>query len=106
MIKNHADSLIYQSEKLLAESGDKISDEDKSAIGSGIENLKLALEGEDLSALKAAIETLNQALHKASSAMYQDAGNQQESHAQQNDSEADVKEDENVVDAEFEEVGA
>lgn len=102
--KNHADSLVYQSEKLLSESGDKISDEDKSAIGSGIESLKLVLEGEDLSALKAAIETLNQALHKASSAMYQDAGNQQEPNAQQNGGETDVKKDENVVDADFEEV--
>ena len=102
--KNHADSLVYQSEKLLAESGDKISDEDKSAIQSGLENLKLAMDVEDLSGLQGAIETLNQALHKASSSMYQDAGNQQEPHTQQNSAETEVKKDEDVVDAEFEEV--
>lgn len=103
---NHADSLVYQSEKLLSESGDKISEDDQSAIRSGIEKLKLAMAGKDLSELKSAIEILNQALHKASSAMYQDAGKQQGPDAQQNGSQTDVKEDENVVDADFEEVGA
>ena len=104
--KNQADSLIYQSEKLVAESGDKIPAEDKAAIEDGIKNLKLVLEGEDLPALKAALETLNEAVHKASAAMYQNTANQQEANAQPENGKSAPTENEDVVDAEFEEVDA
>ncbi len=104
-LKNQADSIVYQSEKLLVESGDKIPDEDKAAIEVGVENLKKVMEGEDTDALKTAIESLNQALHKASASMYQDAGQQTGDESQPNAG-ASSKEDEDVVDAEFEEVNA
>ncbi len=104
--KNQADSLVYQSEKLLAESGDKIQDEDKAAIESGINDLKKAMESDDAGVLAAAVESLNQVLHKASSAMYQDAGPQAEAEAHQNAGSTEAKEDEDVVDAEFEEVNS
>ncbi|MBU2643987.1 molecular chaperone DnaK [bacterium] len=104
--KNQANSLVYQSEKLIAESGDKIPADDKAAIESGIGNLKTAMDGEDLPALKAAMETLNQSLHKASSAMYENTGHPQGPDAGQNGGGSKQKEDDDVVDAEFEEVGA
>jgi len=104
--KNQADSLVYQSEKLLEESGDKIQAEDKVAIESGINDLKKAMESEDAGVLAAAVESLNQVLHKASSAMYQDAGSQAGAEAQQNAGSTEEKEDEDVVDAEFEEVNS
>jgi len=108
-LKNQADSLVFQCEKTLKESGDKISDEEKSAIDSAITDLKEKMEGDDAEAIKAGIETLTQAFHKASETIYKDAAAQQqaqEDNAQQagSDQENKDKKDENVVDADFEEI--
>jgi len=104
-LKNQADSMVYQSEKLLSESGDKIPADDKAAIESGVESLKKAMEGEDAVTLKTALESLNQSIHKASASMYQGAGPQPGPEAHAAGGKA-TKEDEDVVDAEFEEVGS
>ena len=59
--KNEADNKVFQLEKLLKESGDKINEADKAPIHAGIENVKKLKEGNDLAALKAAIASLDQA---------------------------------------------
>jgi molecular chaperone DnaK len=111
--KNQADNLVYQCEKILSESGDKLANEEKVAIEEAIAELKTALEGEDIEALKAGTEKLTQAFHKASETLYKANDSQQQGptpDGQQADNpEGDAnkssKDDsDDVVDADFEEI--
>ena len=69
--RNNADSLVFQCEKVLNESGDKIPAEDKAAIEAEIANVKKALEGTDSAAIKAATDALTGKFHELSAKMYQ-----------------------------------
>lgn len=69
-VRNNADSLVYQSEKALKDFGDKVSAEEKAAIESAITDLKSALEGEDVEAVKQKTEVLSQASQKLAEEMY------------------------------------
>ena len=75
--KNNGDSLVYATEKSLKEVGDKVDAETRSKVESGIEKLKKALEGDDLEAIKQATEELTQASHKLAEIMYSQASQQQ-----------------------------
>ncbi|MBR6747686.1 MAG: Hsp70 family protein, partial [Clostridia bacterium] len=75
-IKNHADQLVYQTEKLLSENGDKFSDEDKAAIQAEIDALKNISGGTDFEAIKAQTEALEKKMYELSAKMYQAAGGQ------------------------------
>ena len=104
--RNQLDSLVYSTEKSLTEYGDDLDAEIKSGIEAALEKAKKALEGDDAAAMQAAVEELNQASHKLAEAMYAKASQQQ---AQQDQAQpppgAENKEnDDNVVDADFEEV--
>ncbi len=57
-VRNTADTLVYQTEKLLKEQGDKISGEEKDAVEAKLTELKTALEGTDLEPIKGATEAL------------------------------------------------
>ena len=72
-VRNNADSMVYQTEKILKENGDKLPAEDKTAIEAELENVKKALEGTDNDAIKAATEKLTQKFHEMSTKMYQQA---------------------------------
>ena len=103
--KNQADSLIYQTEKSLAEMGDKIDAADKSKIESGVAGLKKALESDDAETIKKASDELMQASHKLAEAVYakaQAAG--AEGAGDAGGAGGEAKKDEKVVDADFEEV--
>jgi len=80
---NQADTLIYQTEKMLKEHGDKISPEDRANIEREIENTRKAMKDGDTAAIKQAIDSLTQASYKISEAMYQQASSQQQSTASQ-----------------------
>ena len=109
-IRNQADSLLYGTEKNLQDHGDKISEEDKTNIQGAIDGMKQAMAGDDIEAIKTAMQTLTSASHKLAEEMYKktsaDAtpgegtggtdGGAGDGAAQGND--------EKVVDAEFEEV--
>ena len=69
-VRNNADSMVYQSEKLLKESGDKISADDKKAVEAAVQEVKTALEGGDTATIEAAMERLTQAQYKLSEALY------------------------------------
>lgn len=108
--RNHADSLVYSTEKTLTELGDKVPAADKEAVEAACNDLKEALKGEDLTAIKQKMETLNTVSMKLGQAMYQqqqqagDGGAQTE---QPGDAGAQAGSEPNepgVVDAEFEEV--
>jgi len=104
--RNAADSLIYSTEKSVKEVGDKVDEATKGNIEQGIENLKKAMEGDDLEEIKRLTEELTQASHKLAEAMYSQAS-QQEAQAEGGagaGSSPDSSGDEDVVDADFEEV--
>ena len=69
-IRNNADSMIYNTEKSLKEIGDKISPEEKAKIETELENLRKALAGTDLEAIKLANENLTQEFYKLSEKLY------------------------------------
>lgn len=77
-IRNNADSIVYQSEKILndKETGDKIPAEDKTKIETEINAVKEALKGTDSEAIKAASEKLTQVFYEISSKLYQQNPNQ------------------------------
>ena len=104
--KNTADTLIHSAEKNLAEYGDKIGADDKSAIEAAVEELKEAKEGDDAEAINAKCEALSQASMKLGEAMYKAAQEESPDDAAASDGGADdaKSEDATVVDADFEEV--
>ena len=69
-VKNGADSLVYNTEKTLRDLGDKVSSEEKAAVEAEIANVKKALEGDDVEAIKAAQEKLQQEFYKVSEKLY------------------------------------
>ncbi len=104
--RNHADSLINETEKNLKEHGDKIPEADKNKITEDIEELKKVKDSEDLEAIKSKTEALVQSSLKMGEAIYkqnpQSAGPQPDPSGAEPS--ADNTKDEKVVDAEFEEV--
>ena len=68
--RNHADSLIYATDKNLAEYGDKVPEDDKTAIEDAVTELRGVMDGEDLEAITAKTETLTQAAMKLGEAIY------------------------------------
>ncbi|MBI4794096.1 MAG: Hsp70 family protein, partial [Deltaproteobacteria bacterium] len=113
--KNGADSLIYATEKSLKEVGDKADAETKSKVEQAIEKVKKAMEGNDTDTIKAATEELTQASHKLAEIMYSQAskghpGGDAGGGAAGGGGTAGAgagagkKDDDDVVDADFEEV--
>ncbi len=97
--RNHADSLVYSTEKSLKEHGDKVSAADREAIERAVADLKAVLDQDDADAIRSRTDALSQAAMKLGEAMYR---------AQQGEpagtSAAGGGRDSGVVDAEFEEV--
>jgi len=69
-VHNEADNLVYSTEKSLVDFGDKVSEEEKTVIETGIADLKAALAADDLEDTKAKLETLKQASYKLAEEMY------------------------------------
>ncbi|MDN5771973.1 MAG: molecular chaperone DnaK, partial [Microlunatus sp.] len=69
-LRNEADNLVFRTEKLISENADKITDDVKTPVEESIAELKTALEGEDIDALKAAVEKVNTTSAALGQAMY------------------------------------
>ena len=103
--RNMADSMIYTTEKSVKDVGEKLDDDTKSNIEHAIENLKKSLEGEDTEEIKRLTEELTQASHKLAETIYANANQEQQGQGGPGpDSDAGAPEDDDVVDADFEEV--
>ena len=104
--RNQGESLVHSTEKNLKEFGASVGDSERQAIERAIEELKTALGGEDVEAIKAKTEALTQASMKLGEAMYrqQQAGAANAGPGAGAGEGGDAKPDENVVDADFEEV--
>ncbi|MBU3105250.1 molecular chaperone DnaK [Clostridium gasigenes] len=105
-VKNNAEQVIYQTEKTLTELGEKVSEEDKAKVNEKVAALNEVKDGEDVEAIKAAIEALNQEFYAISSKMYADAGAQPGAEGfdpnNMGGANAGAPHDDNVVDADFE----
>ena len=100
--RNHADGLVASTEKAIEEHGDKISAEEKTKIETSINDLKEALKGEDTEDIKKKTGILTEASMKLGEAIYKDM--QQKEQPKEQPKTEEKKKDDNVVDAEFEEV--
>ena len=95
-VRNNADTLVYQTEKLLKEQADAVSDDEKQAIESKLSDLRSALEGSDIEALKSATEALMTASQEFGQRLYEAAAAEHQADAP--DGAAD---DDDVVEAEI-----
>ncbi len=71
--RNHADQAAYAADKMLKDSGDKVTPADRAQIESAIDELKKAIEKSDVAEMKRTMEALNTAQHRAAEAMYKNA---------------------------------
>jgi len=110
--RNQADSMVYMTEKTLKEHGDKVDAATKSAIEAAMARTKTAMEGSDTAEIKRTMEELQQASHKLAEAMYQQAAGAGQAGGGPGAGpgpgaggpQASAKPEEDVVDADFEEV--
>jgi molecular chaperone DnaK len=104
-VRNQADSLIFSTEKSLKEHGDKISEDEKKLIQSGIENLKKSIEGTDSEDIKKKTQELVQSSMKLGEAVYKSSQkNQPDPNDVKDEKNEKSKDKDNVVDADFEDV--
>ncbi|MGD9162944.1 MAG: Hsp70 family protein, partial [Desulfobacteraceae bacterium] len=105
--RNMADSMIYTTEKSLKEDAPDLDATSKAAIEKSIEDLKKAMEGDNVDEIKRLTEELTQASHKIAEAMYAKANAEQQAQAGADAGDGGASgqsQDEDVVDADFEEV--
>ncbi len=98
-IRNNADSLVYQTEKLLADQGDKIPDDEKKSVTEALDEVKAALEGDDIEAIKDSTEKLVTASQTVSTKLYEQAS--AAANAEAGGSDGSMPDDDEVVDAEI-----
>ncbi len=103
-VRNNADSIVYQTEKVLREQGDKVSADEKAAVEQPLADLKKAMEGNDTDAIKSATDTLMSASQAFSQKLYEaaarDSGAEGTSASGQ-DAGAGSVNDDDIVDAEI-----
>jgi molecular chaperone DnaK len=80
---NHADSMVYSTEQVMEELGDKATQEQKDRINKALEDLKDAIKSDDHEKVKSELKNLEKALHEVTSALYQQAAAQQQAEQQQ-----------------------
>ncbi|WP_415315263.1 molecular chaperone DnaK [Candidatus Pelagibacter sp. Uisw_137] len=102
-VRNQADTLLHSTEKNLKEHGAKVSDADKKAIEDASTDLKEAIKGTDTEEIKKKTEVLVQASMKLGEAIYK-SQEKKEGSPKEGDKNDEGKKDDNVVDADFEEV--
>ena len=103
--RNQADTLLHTTEKNLKEHGAKVSEADKKAIETSSANLRNALKGTDIEEIKKKTQDLVQSSMKLGEAVYKSQQNKKPNDATKtNDKKDEGKKDDNVVDADFEEV--
>ena len=98
--RNQGDQLVHATRKMLTEAGDKVTEEEKTAIAAALAELEVAIKGDDKAAIDAKVEALSQASAPVTQKMYAEQAEQ--AGASADAGQADNADD--VVDAEFEEV--
>ena len=98
--RNRAETLVYQTEKLLADQGDKVPGDQKAAVESALIEVRAALNNRDAAAINSATEVLNSASQQLSQSLYEQAA-QSDASASSGSSDAEAPSDDEVVDAEI-----
>ncbi len=99
--RNQGDTLVYQTEKLLKEQGEKLSGDEKQKVEDALANLKTALAGDDVAAIKEATEALMTASQEFTQKLYESAAAEGGAGAAGGASGATSADDDEVVDAEI-----
>ena len=100
-VRNNADSLVYQTEKVLRDQGDKVTAEEKAAVEEPLANLKKTLEGNDTASIKVATETLMTASQAFSQKLYQAAARDSNAAGTSASGQSASGNDDEIVDAEI-----
>ncbi len=100
-VRNNADSLVYQTDKLLREQGDKITGDEKDKVATALDELKVALDGTDTEAIKTATEVLMTASQGFAQQLYEQAAAEQAAAGDSGGSADPAAADDDVVDAEI-----
>ena len=100
-IRNQAETLVYQTEKLLREQGDKIAGDEKDKVEAGLKNVKDALAGSDIDAVKNATESLMQSSQTFAQRLYDQASQQSAAAGSAEGGPGPAPDDDEVVDAEI-----
>jgi molecular chaperone DnaK len=97
--RNEADQLVFQTEKTLKDLGENVEESEKEKAETAKDKLKTALEGEDMEAIKTAKDELQEIVTQLTTKMYEQAAQQQQAEGQ-----GAEQQDDDVVDADYEEV--
>ncbi len=100
-LRNEADQLIFTTDKTIKDLGDKVSDEEKQKAEAAKEELKSALEADDMDKIKEKKEALQEQVQQLSVKLYEQMAQEQQA---QQDSQESNSDDDDVVDAEYQEV--
>jgi molecular chaperone DnaK len=100
-VRNNADSLVYQTEKVLKDQGDKVTDEERAAVEGPLEILKTAIAGNNVDDIKAATETLMGASQEFSQKLYETAARDSEAAGTSASGAQGAPNDDDIVDAEI-----
>jgi molecular chaperone DnaK len=103
-VRNQADQLVYQTEKNIAEMGEKLGADDKAKLETAVGRTKEAMKGTNINEIKSSTEALSQLWNEMASKMYQNAGagEQAGSDAQPDATSTEPSKDEKVEEADFE----
>ncbi len=104
-VRNQADQQVYQTEKQLEEMGEKISDDAKAKVQAAVDRVKETLKGENPDEIKSATEALTQEWHQVASELYaqaSQAGPEAGTPGDPGQAAGEQKQDDGVVDAEYE----
>ncbi|WP_110685783.1 molecular chaperone DnaK [Salinicola aestuarinus] len=103
-LRNQADGMIHASRKTLEESGDKVDADEKSKIETAISELEEALKGDDKDEIQAKLDALTEASGNLAQKMYAEQGEGEQGEGEAAAGQESAKKEDDVVDAEFEEV--
>lgn len=98
-VKNSADALVYSSDKMIEEYGDKVDKEVKEKIQKEIDKLKEVMAQEDVEAIKQQIQQVNKVLQEIGTKMYSNLGDQHEHSHQGHSHTSPTADDDNIIDA-------
>ena len=105
--RNQADTILYSTEKMLKDLGDKVTSDEKQKVEEALTKLKEVLKSDDIQAIKSAIEAVNSSMYPISQRMYQQAQQQQAQQQEQGPGQGQGQQgqsgsDEPVYDADYE----
>jgi molecular chaperone DnaK len=100
-VRNNADSLVYQTEKVLRDQGENVSADEKAAVEGPLGELKTALNGSDIAAIKAATEKLMSASQAFSQKLYEAAARDSQAAGSSASGQSTSSSDDDIVDAEI-----